>query len=194
MSVLESLAHIAGFLGFLLSLSVWLSNREHYSFDDVRCSFCSFDLAMGLVVSFILCNRSAQPLTLTELSIRLPVGEWGEADCSLVLLPPDRVRLSAPPWASPFAPLREFPATVPPNTALRMCAVFVARSSNGLLDAAARQYTAARQAASDSVSRFHNSLAPTPGSSLVLSVRSFHRSRSFRLRARFQPLTPLGAN
>lgn len=192
MSLLESLAHIAGFLGFLLSLSVWLSGRESYCFDDVRYSFHSFDLAMGLVVSFNLCNKSSQPVTLTELSITLPVGEWGEADSSLVFLPPDRARpLLAAPWASPFAPLQALPATVPPNTALRMCAVFVSRSSDELLDAAVRQRNAARQAAPDPISRFHKSLEPTPGSSMILRSRSFHRRRAFRVQARFQPLSPV---
>lgn len=190
MSILESLAHIAGFLGFILSLSVWLANRESYYFDDVRYSFCSFDLAMGLVISFNLCNRSSRPVTLTELSVILSVGEWDASDGSLAFLPPDRVRpLLAAPWASPFAPLQEIPATVPPNTALRMCAVFVSRSSNELLDAAARQRNAACQAAPDPISRFHKSLEPTPGSSMILCSRSFHRRRSFRVQARFQPLS-----
>ena len=190
MGILEALAHIAGFLGFLLSLSIWLANQESYYFDDVRYSFCSFDLAMGLVISFNLCNKSSRPVTLTELSVTLPVGEWGATDSSLAFLPPDRVRpLLAAPWASPFALLQEIPATVPPNTALRMCAVFVSRSSDELLDAAARQRNAARQAAPDPLSQFHKSLAPTPGNCMILCSRSFHRRRSFRIQARFQPLS-----
>ena len=173
----------------LVKVSTLLSSRESFRFDDVRYSFFTFSKGIGLVVSFTLCYLSSRPLSLLALSLRIPVGEWGEADSSLVFLPPATGRQILPPWNPPFDTLQEFPATVPANGSLQMCAAFVSRSSDKLLAEAARQRNAARQAAEDPISQFHTGLSPIPGMTMILCARSHRKSRSFRVRARFQPLS-----
>ena len=137
MSFLESLAHIAGFLGFLLSLGLWLANFVPFSVRKAQISYHSAtnDSAMVFFVSVVICNRSARPLSILEVSLQSAAPSAKRESKTYPTASPNKSRQWLSDSRAPFEELSTFPVVLPPYSSQRICLSCYTRSTDEFLSA-----------------------------------------------------------
>ena len=141
MQVLQIIASVAGVLGFLLSLALWLVRFVPFTVRDAQVSYYAApEAAHAIFVSVVICNRSARPLSLLGCSLLsdIPAAKCSSKGQDVPELP-SPVSGIARRWLQsskcPFEDISTFPIVLPPYASHRICISCYTRTASPVLSA-----------------------------------------------------------